>query len=379
MPAAGSILGAALLVTLALSALVGSPAAGLARPGGARRPLETSQVPMQPPATDDPGWSGKVAWAFQNGVSAFDKVTGAWVQPSIAASSTTQYADTWVGVNGFDGGGPLLQTGTSAWAHDGTVSYVPWFVDWNGAPSGMTVIDEPVAAGDRMQAVLDGNGSGTWSVELANLTAGWKWSTTLSYAADGSTAEWIEEAPGTWTTPSRYQTLADYGSVTFTTVRADGAVPMTMTTLDIVQSGSVVSYPSTYEPAQGAFTVQYGEPVPAVRTISPTSGPTAGGSTVVLSGSDLGLSLSPVVRFGGLKGTVLHSSTSAIVVRAPAHVPGNVTVTISAGPTAGGTVLRAPSSFEYVEPWERYIHWRVPASIPYSQTARSPGTTPPPA
>ncbi len=322
----------------ALSA-VGSSTGGHTRQGAL---LSATQLPP-PPATENPSWSGEVAWASKSGVTGFDDVTGAWVQPSVVASSSAEYADTWVGVDGYDG--RLLQAGTTAWTTGGTVSYEAWFVAWNGMPSGMTVIDEPVDAGDRLQVSIERNTSGSWTVALDDTTSGWTWSTTVTYPANGSTAEWIEEAPGTWTTRAHYQTLADYGSTTFTTVRADGTAPAAVTTFDIAENGAVVSYPSTYDASQSSFTVKYGEPVPTLRSISPSSGPTTGGSIVQLSGADLGVS--PVVRFGGVQAAVVRSSTSSIVVRAPAHLPGRVPVTVTVARTGAATAASVASGFEY--------------------------------
>ncbi len=335
---------AALPVVLAMSVVAGAALAAAAGPPWSGRTGRAALAPglrLPPPTTENPSWSGEVAWASKNGVTGFDRVTGAWVQPGIVASSSPEYADTWVGVDGYDG--KLLQTGTTAWTKDGAVSYEAWFVAWTGTPSGMTVIDEPVAAGDRMQAAIDRNRSGTWSVQLDDTTAGWSWTTTVTYPASGSTAEWIEEAPGTWSTGSHYQTLADYGSATFTTVRADGAAPATVTTFDIAEDGAVVSYPSTYDTSQDSFTVRYGRPAPTVRWISPTSGPASGGSIVELSGADLGSS--PVVRFGSVEATVLRSSTRTLVVRVPAHAPGEVPVTVTVASAADAAT--AALGFEY--------------------------------
>lgn len=254
------------MLAASLMALVaaGSVRSAIVPPAGA---VEDGPASTLPPATDNPSWSGEVAWAAKNGVPAFDHVTGAWVQPSVVASPSSQYADTWVGIDGYDG--KLLQTGTTAWTTGGRVSYDAWFVAWTGTASGMTVIDEPVAAGDHMQVAINRLPGGTWSVELEDATAGWSWSTTVTYAATGSTAEWIEEAPGTWSTPARHQALADYGSATFTTMRANGVAPKTVTTLDIATNGVVVSSASTYVPSHGSFTVRYdlsvvtGQPVSA--------------------------------------------------------------------------------------------------------------------
>ncbi len=338
-----------LVVCAAVGSAVAGTAAGPTRGGSVLPTRSASEGRLPPPATENPSWSGELAWATKSGATAFDQVAGAWVQPSVAPSSGAQYADTWVGVDGYDG--KLLQIGTTAWTRNGTVSYEAWFVAWTGAPSGMTVIDEPVAAGDHMKAAIDRVASGEWSAVLDDETAGWTWSTTVTYPADGSTAEWIEEAPGTWTTTSHHQTLADYGSVTFTTVRADGAAPATPTPFDITENGAVVSYPSTYDTPQGSFIVRYGEPVPSLHSLSPTSGPASGGSIVHLSGADLGSS--PLVRFGDVTAAVVHSSTTSIVVRAPAHLPGEVPVTVTVDPpgsavgVSAATAATAATGFEY--------------------------------
>lgn len=270
-PGLRSVLLGALVLSLVVAsvavATTGRARAGHVHPTTAAPAAAHALLP--PPAIENPSWSGELAWPSEGAVTGFDRVTGAWAQPSVVASSNVEYADTWVGVDGYDG--KLLQAGTTAWSSDGTVGYVAWFVAWTGAPSGMTVIDEPVSAGDRMRVVIDRNASETWSVGLDDVTAGWTWSTTVTYPARGSSAEWIEEAPGTWSTPSQYQTLADYGSTTFTTVSVDGAAPSAVTAFDVVQDGAVVSYPSAYDESQGSFTVHYGAPVPVVPAAGPSS------------------------------------------------------------------------------------------------------------
>jgi hypothetical protein len=187
-------------------------------------------------------------------------------------------------------------------------------------------------------------------VALTDRTAGWTWSTTVTYPANGSTAEWIEEAPGTWSTPSHYQTLADYGSLTFTTVHANGAAPAVVTPYDVEEAGAVVSSPGTYDPSAASFTLRYGPAVPVVHEISPATGPSSGGTLVDLQGADFGTA--PVVRFGGVEAQVVDATTSSVVVRAPAHAPGAVPVTVGAGsgdPADGALAASSsPATFEYV-------------------------------
>ncbi|MFF7234615.1 IPT/TIG domain-containing protein [Streptomyces sioyaensis] len=72
--------------------------------------------------------------------------------------------------------------------------------------------------------------------------------------------------------------------------------------------------------------------VPVLTSISPSSGPTAGGNTVTLSGVNLSAATS--VKFGNNPATVLSNTASQIVVSAPAGPPSTVNVTVT---TAGGT------------------------------------------
>lgn len=272
-PAAATVLRAVLCGVLAFSIVAGG--AAIAAPGPARRgrpgrAASASRRPLPPPTTANSSWSGELAWAANNGVTAFDHVTGAWVQPSVAAAAGAQYADTWVGIDGYDG--KLLQAGTTASTRDGSVSYDAWFVAWTGGTTGMTVLDEPVAPGDHMKVAINRTASGDWSVAVTDATAGWTWTTVVAYPAAGSTAEWIEEAPATWSTLSTDQTLADYGSVQFTTVEADGKAPAHVTAFEITASGAVISSPSTYDAARGSFDVHYGS-ASAPRTLGATAGP----------------------------------------------------------------------------------------------------------
>ncbi|MGY5079223.1 IPT/TIG domain-containing protein, partial [Streptomyces nigrescens] len=73
-------------------------------------------------------------------------------------------------------------------------------------------------------------------------------------------------------------------------------------------------------------------PVPAISSLSPTSGPTAGGNVVTVNGTNLSGATS--VKFGSNSATVLTNTASQITVVAPAGPPSSVNVTVT---TAGGT------------------------------------------
>ncbi len=74
-------------------------------------------------------------------------------------------------------------------------------------------------------------------------------------------------------------------------------------------------------------------PVIAANGITPTSGPTTGGTTVTITGTDLGNA--SAVDFGaGNPATIVSDTATQVVVKDPAHAAGAVTVTVT---TPGGT------------------------------------------
>ncbi len=75
-------------------------------------------------------------------------------------------------------------------------------------------------------------------------------------------------------------------------------------------------------------------PAVTVTAISPASGPAAGGTSVTLTGTGLGLAAS--VRFGTVPAHFRTVSSSRLVAVAPAHAAGAVAVTVT---TTGGTSL----------------------------------------
>ena len=81
---------------------------------------------------------------------------------------------------------------------------------------------------------------------------------------------------------------------------------------------------------------------PAITRIRPTSGPTTGGITVVITGTNLA---SPsAVTFDGISATINSSSATSISVTAPAHAAGVARVIVT---TAAGTTTQA-ANFTYV-------------------------------
>jgi hypothetical protein len=85
-------------------------------------------------------------------------------------------------------------------------------------------------------------------------------------------------------------------------------------------------------------------PQPIVTAISPTNGPTIGGTQVTITGTNL--ANASAVDFGSVAGTILSDSATQIVVSSPAGTTGTVDVTAL---TAGGTsATSAADKFTFV-------------------------------
>lgn len=102
-----------------------------------------------------------------------------------------------------------------------------------------------------------------------------------------------------------------------------------------------VTTPAGTAVAVGAFT--YGA-APALSGLSPALGPTAGGTSVTINGSNLGGATS--VTFGGAAGAVTSNTSTQIVVLTPARPAGLADVSVT---TASGTSTLT-GAFEFVAP-----------------------------
>ena len=85
---------------------------------------------------------------------------------------------------------------------------------------------------------------------------------------------------------------------------------------------------------------------PAVTAINPTSGPTAGGTSVTITGTSLANATD--VKFGANSATITSNTATQIVATAPAGVVGTVDITVTA---AGGTSSTGPADrYSYMAP-----------------------------
>ncbi|MGW3232115.1 IPT/TIG domain-containing protein [Kitasatospora sp. NPDC001095] len=118
---------------------------------------------------------------------------------------------------------------------------------------------------------------------------------------------------------------------TVTTPAGSGSAPVS-----VVTPGGTAAAPTAFD-----YTGTPPTPAaPVISSLSPASGPAAGGTRVVVSGSDLAYG---TVAFGGVPATHVSCGASACTATAPAGAqPGPVGITVT---TAGGT--SAPAAYTY--------------------------------
>ena len=140
-------------------------------------------------------------------------------------------------------------------------------------------------------------------------------------------------------------------SVTITGTNLSGATSVHFgATAGAITSNSATQVVAT-SPAGGAGTVDitvttgggtsatssadhftYTTPAPTVTNVNPTSGSTAGGTSVTITGTNLSTATS--VHFGATAGAITSHSATQVVATSPAHAAGTVDVTVTTG---GGT------------------------------------------
>lgn len=147
-------------------------------------------------------------------------VTATWVIPAVAASSALTYASFWVGLDG-DGSATAEQTGTAACAQNGRITYYAWYEMY---PAGeVPIASLTVSAGDLMTATVTSNGSGQFTLAIADATTHRSFSVTrqTSPVTTPSSAEIVAEAP-TDASVGGLLPLADFGKVDFTGCAVNG-------------------------------------------------------------------------------------------------------------------------------------------------------------
>jgi hypothetical protein len=107
-----------------------------------------------------------------------------------------------------------------------------------------------------------------------------------------------------------------------------GLIPVSMAN----SHGVVIAYPGPYNATSDSFPITYGTPVPVISSVSPSQGPTVGGTTVVINGDYLTGASS--VSFGTTSVPYTVNPDNSLTVTAPAEPAATVDVTVT---TPGGS------------------------------------------
>lgn len=285
-------------------------------------------------------WAGQIVTG-----TTFTGVSASWVVPSVAPSESSEYSGSWIGVDGATNSS-LIQTGTSQDTTGGGTSYFAWV---EILPASEVPINSTVDPGDQMAAIVAEVSPGTWGIEIEDITQNWVYENTYDYSGPGSSVEYIEEAP---TVDGQQSTLADFGSVTYTSLEIAGldtnAASLTSSYMADT-AGHVIAYPDSVQ-SNDSFAIHYGSPPPpSITSVTPNHGSTTGGTAVAISGNNLGY-WPMAVDFGGTPASSasINAETNVITATSPAGSAG--TVNISVKTIAGASPPAASDQFTYIAP-----------------------------
>ena len=252
--------------------------------------------------------------------------------PHWGPAATTLPAPTVTSVSPSSGpvGGGTAVTITGTGFHPGTTVRLDGLLATavGGSPTTLDVTTPAHAAGPVAVAVSNPDG------QTAILAAGYTYAapsaaptiasvTPNSGPTAGGTAVTVNGTgfgPGTSVTIGGLLATAVGGSPTTldvtTPAHAPGAVSVVVTNPD----GQTVTLTD-------GFTYTAPAAAPTITTVSPNSGPTAGGTSVTVNGT--GFSLGTTVTFDGIPAIAVGGSPTTLDVTSPAHVAGPVTVVVT--------------------------------------------------
>ncbi|MGO9456559.1 MAG: IPT/TIG domain-containing protein [Acidimicrobiales bacterium] len=140
-------------------------------------------------------------------------------------------------------------------------------------------------------------------------------------------------------------TSVTFGATPAPTFQVTGTTKLVVKTPTHAAGKVAVTVDTTHGTATKATAFTFLLPAPTISSVTPESGPTAGGTVVTVRGTHLtGASR---VTFGTVAATTLHvSSATALTARTPAHGAGAVTVAV----TAPGGTGAGPGAFTFLAP-----------------------------
>ena len=195
--------------------------------------------------------------------NAVTQVSGSWNVPKVTGK-TNAYSSVWVGIDGYSSNS-VEQLGTEQdTSRSGATTYYAW---WEMYPNpSVQITSLTISAGDSISASVTNN-SGAFTLQITDNTTGKSFSTIQTATPQASSAEWIVEAPSSF---SGVLPLANFGTATFSVAQATingttGAIDNASwqnTSIDMVtNSGTVIDQTSgltdTGSPITSSFSVTY--------------------------------------------------------------------------------------------------------------------------
>jgi len=149
--------------------------------------------------------------------STYSSVSASWTEPSVGCGAGSSYSSFWIGLDG-DGSSTVEQTGSEADCSNGTPQYYAWYEMYPAYPVNFS---SPVRPGDHLTSSVSSNGSGSFTLYLADTTRGWSHTVKKTLrSAKRASAEIIAEAPSS---TGGVLPLADFGSVSFDGTSVNGS------------------------------------------------------------------------------------------------------------------------------------------------------------
>ena len=160
-------------------------------------------------------------------------VSASWTEPTgTCTSRRDQYSSFWVGLDGYRSGS-VEQTGTDVDCAGRTARYYGWYEMYPAYP---VSFPSTVRPGDHLSASVTFSGSTTYTLVLKDSTRGWTQRVVKNQSGLArSSAEVIVEAPSS---SSGVLPLADFGTVSLSGSRANGAALGTLKPTEIIMVDS---------------------------------------------------------------------------------------------------------------------------------------------
>jgi hypothetical protein len=202
------------------------------------------------------GWYSSNWAGYVTRSTTFTRVSGEWTVPSVSTSQSG-YSAVWLGIGGVSEH-ELIQVGTMQNVVAGRARYRAW---WEILPAPAVEIRAfSVHPGDHITATVWKVSGTTWRISISNRGHG-SFTITRTWGGDGSSAEWIVEAP---TVNWRQSRLARFSLVTFDHVKANGSSPRLTSSQSgaLIQSGVRVATPSAPDAERDGFAVRRSSSAP---------------------------------------------------------------------------------------------------------------------